>query len=161
MILDTSGAALEAALNDGIYLVKPNLRELSELTHLPLDNENARIEACRRLVDTGRTEAVALTLGDQGALLVTRDQVWRAQPLPIKPVSAVGAGDSFLGAMVWSLASGHSLEDAFRYGIAAGSAALLSPGTGLCCRKAVERLYPRVIVETISVSVRSEAQELR
>ena len=43
---------------------------------------------------------VALTLGDQGALLVARDQVLRAKAVPIKPVSVVGAGDSFLGAMI-------------------------------------------------------------
>ena len=92
---------------------------------------------------------VALTLGDQGALLVTRDQVLRAQAIPIKPVSVVGAGDSFLGAMIWSLASGHSVEDAFRYGIAAGSAALLMPGTELCRREDTERLVGEVKVQAI------------
>ena len=97
----------------------------------------------------GRAEVVALTLGDQGALLVTRDHVWRAQPLHIKPVSTVGAGDSFLGAMVWSLASGHSMEAAFRYGVAAGSAALLAPGTELCRREDIQHLCPQVTIEAI------------
>jgi len=61
----------------------------------------------------------------------------------------VGAGDSFLAAMVWSLASGHSLETAFRYGVAAGSAALLMPGTELCRQEDVERLVNDVKLEAI------------
>jgi 6-phosphofructokinase 2 len=92
---------------------------------------------------------VALTLGDRGALLVTRDRVLRAQAVPIKPVSVVGAGDSFLGAMIWSLACGHAIEDAFRYAMAAGSAALLTPGTELCRREDTERLASGVKVQAI------------
>ena len=64
-------------------------------------------------------------------------------------VSVVGAGDSFLGAMIWSLAAGHAMETAFRYGVAAGSAALLMPGTELCEREDVERLVADVKLERI------------
>jgi len=148
-VLDTSGPPLAAALKKGVYLIKPNLRELRELVGAALDDEGAWVGACRQLTETGRSEIVALTLGDQGALLVTRENAWRAPALPITPASAVGAGDSFLGAMVSSLAKGQSVDDAFRYGVAAGSAALLSPGTGLCCRDDVERLYPNVTLRKI------------
>lgn len=116
---------------------------------VPLDDERAWLDASRRLIKAERAEVVALTLGDRGALLVVRDQAWRAPALPIKPLSAVGAGDSFLGAMVWGLAQGRSIDDAFRYGVAAGSAALLSSGTGLCRRDDVERLYPDVVLQRI------------
>ena len=149
VVLDTSGPPLEAALKEGVYLVKPNLQELAQLIHAPLDDQDAWIEACRSLVRAGRAEIVALTLGDKGALLVTHDQAWRAQGLPIKPVSAVGAGDSFLGAMVWSLASGHDLGRAFRYGNAAGSAAVLAPGTELCRPNVVERIYDQVVIHAV------------
>jgi 6-phosphofructokinase 2 len=60
----------------------------------------------------------------------------------VEPVSAVGAGDSFLGAMIWSLAAGQGIENAFRYGMAAGSAALLSAGSELCKAGDVLRLHP-------------------
>ena len=90
-----------------------------------------------------------LTLGDQGALFATGEQVWRAPVLPIKPVSAVGAGDSFLGGMIWSLAAGHDLDMAFRYGMAAGGATLLSRGTGLCQPDDVNRLYSTVTLQEI------------
>ncbi len=64
----------------------------------------------------------------------------RADAVPVKAASAVGAGDSFLAAMIWRLASGDAPEVAFRYAVAAGSAALLTPGTDLCHRADVERL---------------------
>jgi 6-phosphofructokinase 2 len=148
-IVDTSGAPLKAAMEVGVYLIKPSLREFRVLMGKPVESHAELIAACRSLVESGRVEMVALTLGEQGALLVTHDQVLGAQSLPIKPVSVVGAGDSFLGAMIWSLASGHSLPTAFRYGMAAGSAALLEPGTELCRREDVERLLDSVEVHAI------------
>ena len=149
IIVDSSGPPLRAALEAGVYLIKPSLNEFRLLLGEPLESEADWIVACRSLVAQGRTEAVALTLGDLGALLVTREQVLRAPALPIKPVSIVGAGDSFLGAMIWSLASGHSMEVALRYGVAAGSAALLLPGTELCQRMDVERLVDDVDVKAL------------
>ncbi len=141
VVVDTSGLPLQAALQAGVYLVKPNLRELRELTSAPLLDLEAQFSACRELIEKRQAEIVALTLGDQGALLVTRDRTLRAQPVPIQPVSSVGAGDSFVGAIVWALAGELSLEDAFRYAMAAGSAALLTPGTELCKKEDIERLY--------------------
>jgi pfkB family carbohydrate kinase len=73
----------------------------------------------------------------------------QAVSLPIKLVSVVGVGDSFLAAMVWSLACGRGIETAFRYGVAAGSAALLMPGTELCQREDVERLVNDVELQAI------------
>jgi 6-phosphofructokinase 2 len=89
---------------------------------------------------------VALTLGHYGAMLVTREVALRADPVPIKPVSTVGAGDSFLGALVARVAAGRDMEDAFRYAVAAGSAALLAHGTELARRDEVERLLSAVKV---------------
>ncbi len=139
-IVDASGPTLKAALEAGVYLAKPNLRELQDMLGEPLANRGSQIDACRALVEQGQAEIVALSLGSAGALLVTRDLAVFSEPLPVKVMSSVGAGDSFLGAMVWSLSSGHSLEDALRYAVAAGSAALLAPGTQLCNRADVVRL---------------------
>jgi 6-phosphofructokinase 2 len=149
-VIDTSGPALKAALAEGVSLIKPNLVELSDLTGASLDSDEAQIAACRKLVSRGRTQAVALTLGEQGAILVTADHVLRAQPLAIEPVSTVGAGDSFLGGLVAALASGKSMQEAFRMAVAAGSAAVLSPGTELCHEEDVQRLLPQVKVTELA-----------
>ena len=144
MVLDASGPALAAALGEGVYLVKPNLRELRELTGESLEDEYAWHRAAGDLVKAGKAEVVALSLGHRGALLAAHGIRLRAPAVPVKIASTVGAGDSFLAAMVWRLASGGNLEDAFRYGIAGGTAALLAPGTSLAHKDDIERLAIKV-----------------
>ena len=106
MVLDSSGAALHQALTEGVYLVKPSRRELEHLlgrkATTPADEE----ALAREVVDSGRAEIVALTLGADGAVLATRDGVLRLASPKVEARSAVGAGDSFVGAMVWALANG-------------------------------------------------------
>jgi len=151
-LIDTSGAALKAAIDEGVYLAKPNLNELIDLCGKPLDSEKARIAACRDMIKSGEAEVVALTLGDQGALLVTRDGVWRAGPMQIEAVSTVGAGDSFLGGMVAALAAGEPLDKAFRVAVAAGFAAVMRPGTELSHQDDIERLMPRVEIREVATA---------
>jgi 6-phosphofructokinase 2 len=144
LVLDTSGTALAKALDEGVYLVKPNLRELRDLTGRPLESEAEWEDAAAELVNSGNAEVVALTLGDHGALLVSAAGRLRASAIPVEIVSAVGAGDSFVAAMVWSMSAGGDLQRAFRYAVAAGTAALLTPGTELCRKDDIERLYAQV-----------------
>jgi 6-phosphofructokinase 2 len=152
-VIDTSGAALEAALEEGVTLIKVNLMELIEFTGSPLDCDADLIAACRKLAAAGSAQAVALTLGEQGALLVTADQSWRALPLTVEVVSTVGAGDSFLGGMVSALAAGEPMEKAFRVAVAAGSAAILTAGTGLCREADVKRLLAEVQIREIETAL--------
>jgi 6-phosphofructokinase 2 len=151
-VIDTSGAALKAAIGEGVYLVKPNLNELSELCGRPLDTDEARVAATRSMIKAGEAEVVALTLGGDGALLVTRDAVWRARPMPIEAVSTVGAGDSFLGGMVAALAKGQTAEEAFRVAVAAGFAAVMRPGTELCHKDDIERLLPQIKIDAVAAA---------
>ncbi len=141
LVLDTSGAALRAGTRGGVHLIKPSLGEFEALIGhklpLPADQE----AAARDLIVSGATEIVALTLGREEALLVTPEHALRLTPLEVEVKSATGAGDSFLAAMTFKLAEGRTVEDAFAYGMAAGAAAVLTPGTGLCRREDVERLY--------------------
>jgi 6-phosphofructokinase 2 len=148
-VVDSSGPALKAALAEGVTLMKPNLVELADLAGRPLDTEAAQFAACRELIGGKRAEIVALTLGEGGALLVTERQAWRALPLTIEAVSTVGAGDSFLGGLVAALAAGKPLEEAFRVAVAAASAAVLTPGTGLCQPDDVKTLLPKVKIREI------------
>ena len=144
LVLDTSGPALAAALAEGVFLFKPNLKELAELSGQSLESAEQWQAAARQLVLDGKADVVALTLGHLGALLVTRDGMWSAPPLDVPVASAVGAGDSFVGAMVWGLQRGLPLEEAFAWGIAAGTATLLSAGTALCRPEDVRQLQAQV-----------------
>jgi 6-phosphofructokinase 2 len=146
MILDTSGPALAAAVAEGVDLIKPSLREMRELAGSEPSDATAWEAAAQDLLHSGKVGVIALTMGHLGAVLVTKDQVLRAEPLAIKPVSAVGAGDSFLGALIWRLAAGADLKDAFRQAVAAGAAALLNPGTELCRPSDIKRLAEQVVL---------------
>jgi 6-phosphofructokinase 2 len=150
MVIDTSGPALAAALAEGVTLIKPNQNELSDFVGKGLDNDADRIAACRKLIDAGRTQMVALTLGEEGAMLVTRERALRAEPMRIEVASTVGAGDSFLGGLVTALAKDAPLEEAFRLAVAAGSAAVMSPGTELCSDDDVRRMLPRVVLTELA-----------
>ncbi len=146
VVLDTSGPALKEALKAGVYIVKPNVRELGEYTGAAIETEAEQVAACRALVNSGGAEIVALTLGPRGAILVTADVVLEAEPVAVTVRSSVGAGDSFLAGLVARLAEGADVENAFRTAVAAGTAALLSPGTALAHRPDVERITPRVVI---------------
>ena len=147
IIVDTSGPALGNALTEGVYLVKPNLREFRELMQAPLSGEHELIRASKSVINRGQAHMVALTLGEDGALLVTKEQVWRGHAPKVAAVSSVGAGDSFLAGMISGLVRQRPITDYLRYAIAAGTAALLSPGTDLCWPADVERLLPHVTVQ--------------
>lgn len=141
IVVDASGPALEAALAEGVFLVKPSLRELAELVgaHGALD-ERQQVEAAQELVAEGRAEIVALTLGSAGAVLVTAYEVLRLPPPGIEVKSTVGAGDAFLAGFVLRLAQGGTASEAFRTAVAAGSATAMLPATGLCHAEDVARL---------------------
>ncbi|HMM87790.1 1-phosphofructokinase family hexose kinase [Bradyrhizobium sp.] len=149
LILDTSGPALAAATAEGVDLIKPNLREMRELSGSEPSDAYEWETAARELVERKKAAVVALTMGHLGAALVTREAILRAPPIPITPRSAVGAGDSFLGALVWRLAGGAAIADAFRLAVAAGAAALIHPGTELCRPDEVARLADQVTIETV------------
>lgn len=140
-VLDTSGPALAAALaQPGIHLIKPSLGEFRALTGQPLESDAEIREAAATLRRERRIELVAVTLGHGGALMAGPDGMLRLQPPRLEVRSATGAGDSFLGAMVFALAEGRPPADAFRLATGAGAAAVLTPGTELFHRADALRL---------------------
>lgn len=145
--MDASGPALAAALAEGVHLVKPSARELGELVGRALPTLDDRVEAARELVDRGSAEVVALTLGGDGAVLVTREGVTRLEVPKVEVRSTVGAGDSFLAALVLRLAQGRTLDEAFRAGVAAGTATAMTEATELCHRDDVERLEAQLLAQ--------------
>ena len=149
LVLDASGPALAAALQAGVFLVKPSLGELRALTGLALENRTQWCAAAQQLVRQGQAEVVVLSLGEEGALLVTAAGVTLAPALPVAVHSAVGAGDSLVGGLLQALAAGADVRQAFVRGVAAASAALLASGTGLCQPADVERLQAQVSLQDL------------
>jgi 6-phosphofructokinase 2 len=145
IVLDTSGAALRATMaTGGLELVKPSLGEFQKLVGRSLESAAAQDAAALDIVRSRSVRLLAVTMGGDGALLATADGVLRLKPPDATVKSAVGAGDSFVGAMTFALNQGWASEDAFAYGVAAGTAATLRPGTQLCSKADVERLYAQL-----------------
>jgi 6-phosphofructokinase 2 len=146
---DASGEALRHALQAGVWLAKPNLREMEEVAGERLATSAARLAACRALVACGQAEVVALSLGKDGAMLVSRSEAWFSPALSVRAISTIGAGDSFMGVFLWATARGEPLVGSFRWAMAAGAAALMAPGAQLCRAIDVRRLVKRVCVRPL------------
>lgn len=144
LMLDTSGEPLTLALQEGAFLVKPNRRELEALVGRPLDSSEAQIDAAADLVHSKAVHVVALTLGRDGAACVWREgrEQIKAPEVPVQ--TTIGAGDSFMAGMTWALASGRPMQEAFRWAVAAGTAAVMSEGTGLARRENIETLHEQL-----------------
>lgn len=141
-VLDSSGRGLAGGLaGQSVFLVKPSLAELTELTGRELTTDELVAEAAAAIVRQGAAEHVAVTLGEDGGMLVNASGVLRLPAVATTVVSAVGCGDSFLAAMIQALSEGREPADAFRFGLAGGAAATLTPGTGLARPEDIHRLY--------------------
>jgi len=161
LVLDTSGQALRETISaGGVHLAKPSLGEFEQFIGCSLKNPKAQEDAAMEVVRAGRVDLLAVTMGHEGALLARASGVTRLPALEVEVRSAVGAGDSFVAAMTVALARGTTPEEAFRWGIAAGTAAVLTPGTGLCKRSDVERLFRVTVQERSAEALQSVEQDL-
>ena len=129
------------SIRSGVYLLKPSGRELREYAGRDLRRPEEQVEAARELIRASVTEVVVVSLGSQGALLVTAEehQAFPALEVPVR--SAVGAGDSMVAEISVGLVRGYDLRKAVWLGTAAGAATLMTPGTEPCDREDVELLF--------------------
>jgi 6-phosphofructokinase 2 len=148
VIVDASGEALKLALQEGVYLIKPNVREFKDLIGKDIKEESQIKAEARKMVKSGRCEVLVISLGAAGALLVSGNIAEHISAPTVPIVSKVGAGDSMVAGMVLSLARGKPLRESVLFGLAAGAAAVMTPGTELCRREDAERLYEEMISET-------------
>ncbi len=145
LLLDSSGEPLRLALEEGVYLWKPSLREFEHLAGVAGGGEDGLVALARGYISRGACEILVLSLGAEGALWVTaaESQHVRAPEVPVS--SGVGAGDSLLAGIVHAMTRGEGLAEAVRYGVAAAAASVMHPGTRLCRREDVEALLPALV----------------
>jgi len=144
-IVDVSGKALKEALEEGVFLIKPNVREFRELVGKDIKEESQIKAEAQKMVKSGRCEVLVISLGAAGALAVSEEFAEHILSPTVPIVSKVGAGDSMVAGIVLSLARGKPLRESVLFGVAAGSAAVMTPGTELCRREDAERLYESII----------------
>jgi 6-phosphofructokinase 2 len=143
-IVDTSGNALKHAANQGTYLLKPNLAELSTLADKEWIDKSHVAEAAKEIISKGKTRVLVVSMGEKGAMLFTGEESKQITPPLVERKSTVGAGDSMVAGIVISLSKGKSLLEAAQYGVACGTAATMNPGTELCRLEDAEKLYTEI-----------------
>ena len=141
LIVDTSGEALEKVLETGVYLIKPNVGELAKLVGVERLETEQVDEAAKEIIAKGGAEIVVVSLGPQGAILVTKDQCEFVPAPNVAKKSTVGAGDSMVGGIVWALSQNKPLKEVIRWGVACGSAATMNEGTQLFKFEDANRLF--------------------
>lgn len=144
LIVDTSGEPLRRAVEQGVYLLKPNLGELSMLKGVEELQQHDVVAAAKDIINNGGCEIMVVSMGASGAMLITKDEVLSSPSPTVRKRSTVGAGDSMVAGMVKALAENKPLLEVLQYGIATGTATTINPGTELCWKEDVERLYAQL-----------------
>jgi 6-phosphofructokinase 2 len=139
-IIDTSGEALKEALEEGVYLIKPNIGELALLAGKKELQPNEIENIAKKIIKEGKCEIVVVSMGAAGAMLVTKDITEIIKPSAVKRKSTVGAGDSMVAGIVFYLSQGKNIFDAVKYGVACGTAATMNSGTELCKKEDADKV---------------------
>lgn len=136
--VDMEGDELAAAVRERPFIVKPNEDELARLCSLA-DTETATLLAAAKELAGGGIEYTAVSMGERGALFVTKDAALLARSERVSAVSTVGAGDALLAGFIYSLREGYTFKEAARFACAAATAKVLCEGSSMPKRADVER----------------------
>ena len=151
LIVDSSHEPLQEALHEGIFLMKPNLKEFMFLTDKEIEDESQIIRKAQEIIKNQQCEVIVISLGAAGAYYIT-SETFTHIPSPLVPLSSrVGAGDCMVAGITYQLSLGNSIDQAIFYGIAAGAAAAMTPGTELCKKEDTERLYHLILKKRIKL----------
>lgn len=146
LIIDTSGEALKHAINEGVFMIKPNLDELSFLNGVEeLKQEDVEI-AAKNIINNKGAEVIVVSMGANGAILITKDETIQIPSPKVELKSTVGAGDSMVAGLVLGITRKYNWKDTLKLGIACGSAATMNEGTSLCKKEDVEHLFNSIFI---------------
>lgn len=141
VIVDTSGEPLRKVLEKGVYLIKPNIGELAKLIGVERLELSEAENAAKTLIENGAAEIVVVSLGTQGAILVSKEQIEFVKAPKVTKKSTVGAGDSMVGGMVWALSQNKTLKEIIQWGVSCGTAATMNEGTQLFKKEDAIKLF--------------------
>ena len=147
-ILDTSGAALIKATKSKVFMLKPNLGELSTLCGVTSISVMELEPLAKKFLEEHDCEILVVSLGPKGALLATKDLIEHIPAPTVLQKSTIGAGDSMVAGMVVSLLKGKTYSEMVKYGVACGTAATMHEGTQLCNKDDADNLYKWIQAQT-------------
>lgn len=145
--LDADGEPMQLGVQAGINLIKPNAKEAERLVKRPVQTLPDAVTAARELQKHARIAVISR--GEDGAVMACDDGLYNGISPAIHARSTIGSGDSLVAGMLWALLEGQSLEDAFRWGIAAGAATATTDGSEIARKPTILDLLPRVQIERL------------
>jgi 1-phosphofructokinase len=145
-MLDTAGLALRHGLEAKPLLLKPNRAEVEELLQVPLRTRSELAEVARKLLEMGAEEAV-ISLGAEGAIAATSQDLLSARPPAVAPRSSVGAGDAMVAALAYGEVKHLPFRESFRLAMAASAAAVTMEGSKVADLALIQSLIPLVQME--------------
>ncbi|NQX45051.1 1-phosphofructokinase [Paenibacillus tritici] len=145
-VIDTTGQALQDALPHGPLLVKPNHHELAELFGVQIRTREEIITYGRKLLEGG-AKHVLVSMAGEGALFISEQGVYHASAPAGQVKNSVGAGDSMIAGFVGTLSLTGNVLEAFRAGVASGSATAFSDD--LADRALIEQLRPLIVMSPL------------
>lgn len=150
VILDTSGAALNAAVAGcKPTMIKPNEDEIQQICNVNINSREELIAAAQSLQATG-IEVVAISLGGDGVLVVTDGGVYAGQIPKMQVLNTTGCGDSMVAGFAVSMAMGKTMEETIAFAVSVASANALSEKTGDFAQADLEDLLGKVTVTKLS-----------
>jgi len=145
-ILDADGELLKNAISAGPYLVKPNIDELEGMFNKKINGVKEAVEIAKSLLDYGIV-IVVVSLGSEGAIFVNKEKSIYAHGLKVDVKSTVGAGDSMVAALAYSIEEGLSFEESVKLAVATGTANVMTSGTEASDIKTIIELEKKVTFE--------------
>lgn len=144
VVLDADEDALRHGIQSQPYLVKPNEYEASRLLGQPVQTIEQAAQAARKIHQMG-VEYVIVSMGADGAVAASAEAVVLAVPPRVTTVSTIGSGDSMVaGFLSVMLKQGGDLDEAMRWGTAAGAATAMTDGSDIGNAAQIRELLDRV-----------------
>lgn len=147
-VLDASGKSLLYGIKEKPFFVKPNLPEMEAIINRELRTLRSLRDAALFLMEYG-AQNVIISMGKYGAMYTNGQKTLFAPALQVEARSTVGAGDAMIGGVLMGLAKGSSMEESFRFGVAAGAASVMTDGTQLLRPDDFYSLVPKVTVQEV------------
>lgn len=146
VLVDAEGLLLKEAILAKPHVIKPNQMELSTLLDQTFNSEAELIDGAQQLKDQG-VERILVSMGAQGSIYLGKNGIYRAEGLKVPVKSTVGAGDSMVAAMVYSLLEGFDDINTLALAQGAGAASVMLEGTKACNLEQAKGLMDQALLK--------------
>lgn len=151
VFVDADGELFIHALEAAPDIIKPNRHELEEYFHKDYRvDETELIAMGKKLLLEKSIGMIAISLGQKGALFLTKNKVLRCPGLKVEAHSTVGAGDAMVAAFSYGIDQGLSFEECAKLGLATSAGAVTTKGTKPPRKELVDELLQKTEIITLS-----------